>query len=591
MSNTVTTRSWLKQIREAAVLNGINLPPFTNIAMGSAMCRSAGGDRFVSFKRSLSRTGTGGLGEFRWGLWDEAEDLPSLVLAFVEDSVPSPSRVSAILKILAGWLLERWTEDQVREHVSGLEVIKPLPPVVPREQETEFWLSPKREFGLVVRSDGWAVHSLGSSICTWRSRVGGKNGDSLPLESLDRLCTWLARNWSVIAFGNDCRPKIVRESTVSANRAYENAQLLRQTNGHEEVSAWWSRHAIRAADGELPNFFLERQEDDLVVSWDASPTDTRYYSIPYGELVLPVNVAVPPLRRLVRSRLNALAISEVDRSHLLSLTAADATFAFGVLERYKGGVSREWLATHGFNDEDARAFAVTGSSTAPIVGLLRTSQDSPISLEDYDKVLRLLRPASESSYSALREFAKTITATLDAREPWESGYRLAALVRSKLGEKCADSIDPESLARSLGIDLQDVQLKDCEIHGACIGLPEYAPLIVLNLSCADANAPSGRRVAIAHALCHLFFDRSRMSNLARFEGRGADSDRLIEMRANAFAVELLAPMTSLIKDNGTVIPDEELIAISVERQVSMPALTKHAMNLRNRLLMTVIAGR
>jgi len=128
-----------------------------------------------------------------------------------------------------------------------------------------------------------------------------------------------------------------------------------------------------------------------------------------------------------------------------------------------------------------------------------------------------------------------------------------------------------------------VSLTDSAMLGACVGSATYVPLIVLNPSCPDARGVSGRRVTLAHELCHLLFDRSRMESLARFEGRGANSDRPIEMRANAFAVELLVPMSILVGGDGAALKDEELQPISIERQVSLTALSRHAANLRSRL--------
>jgi len=148
-----------------------------------------------------------------------------------------------------------------------------------------------------------------------------------------------------------------------------------------------------------------------------------------------------------------------------------------------------------------------------------------------------------------------------------------------------DYIDIEKEVGDLGVETQDIELPDTNILGVCIGTPAYAPLILLNLSCGDASGVSGRRVTLAHELCHLLFDRAGLRSLARFEGgAAADSDRFIEMRANAFAVELLVPMATLVDQSGAVLGDEQLPEISREQAVSLVALQQHAGNLRNRLL-------
>ncbi len=133
----------------------------------------------------------------------------------------------------------------------------------------------------------------------------------------------------------------------------------------------------------------------------------------------------------------------------------------------------------------------------------------------------------------------------------------------------------------MNIDVRDITLTDPSILAACVGSPQFAPLIAVNLACDDARGPSGRRITLAHELCHLLFDRSRLRSFARFEGGAADSDRLMEMRANAFAVELLAPIKSFLKPDGTLMTDEEAEKLSVPLVVSAVAIRRHVQNYRN----------
>ncbi len=66
-------------------------------------------------------------------------------------------------------------------------------------------------------------------------RDNGAAGEHLRLDSLDRLCSWLARQWSVVAYGSDCRPASLRGFGVAASAAYENAGLARATEKDKEV--------------------------------------------------------------------------------------------------------------------------------------------------------------------------------------------------------------------------------------------------------------------------------------------------------------------------------------------------------------------
>ncbi len=84
-------------------------------------------------------------------------------------------------------------------------------------------------------------------------------------------------------------------------------------------------------------------------------------------------------------------------------------------------------------------------------------------------------------------------------------------------------------------------------------------------------------MTLSHELCHLLFDRGAYRHLARFEGAKAVGDRLMEMRANAFAIELLVPMVNL-----SGVTEERLGEIAKEWQVSTHALVKHLHNYRRR---------
>ena len=55
---------------------------------------------------------------------------------------------------------------------------------------------------------------------------------------------------------------------------------------------------------------------------------------------------------------------------------------------------------------------------------------------------------------------------------------------------------------------------------------------------------------------------------------------MIEMRANAFAVELLAPIRTFVKPDGTLMTDEEAEQLSPRLEVSTVAIRRHVQNHR-----------
>ena len=365
---------------------------------------------------------------------------------------------------------------------------------------------------------------------------------------LKKFCAWLAMVWDAVAFGADVRPPALLEKGVSAARAYGEVAA-----GDPEVTEWWSRHAVRAADPGLPDLFLERQADELVVSWGEQVA------------VVQVAVAVPVLRSLVEAHCGIDGVGE-----LLKM-------AYRAVNCYNSAATRDWLNKYRFSDSDARELAESGVSTHPIVGLLRSGQGSSLSTADYEAVFRLLKRSGPKSYARILALAKGLDKRIDPREPWASGYVLARLMRERLNLVPSAKLDAEALARDLGVDVQEGAFQDETVLGVCVGTPAHNPLVVLNTRCPDASGPSGRKTTLAHELCHLLFDRGGYRHLARFEGARAVGDRLMEMRANAFAIELLVPMVNL-----RGITEETLGDFAKEWQVSSHALVNHLHNYRIR---------
>src|SRR5271157_345717 len=556
-------RSWLRAVAEAAKERGVPLPSFTGHAMGGARSLSAKDGRFITFKRRLVPAAQAEVDGVEWTLWREQDDLPVPVAAFRESLEPKRENVTNTLLLLKGWLVDGWTPDNAKAAVGLHPRVQPLQELpLPSGERKDYWLSADRSFGIVVTMDRWGLYSRGRCLSSWRLKGNGAAGDYLELDSLDRFCSWIAAQWPVLAYGSDYRPVPLRRYSVAASRAYENAELAHATEKYSEVPAWWSRHAIRAADAELP---------------------TRFYQVPTGEETFGVAVAVSALRKLLADRLKSAQFEPAEREKFVTVLSKDAEAGYAAVMHYNSAIDDIWLARHGFSPEDAQELATSGTSRHPVVGLLRSSQGSSITAADFDSLLRMLKPGSAQNFAKLREIAKGLSRAIDVREPWESGYNLARLIRERLRFDPSEYIDIEDVVKKMGVEVQDTTFGDSTVLGVCVGTPGYFPLVVLNSSCADVTGVSGRRVTLAHELCHLLFDRAGLRSLARFEGGGADSDRLIEMRANAFAVELLVPMATLVGDNGVVVDDARLKDIAEGQKVSFHALEQHARNLQNRL--------
>ncbi len=112
MTDLLKKPSWLRALADAATEAQIPLPEFTNRGMGSAVCRSADGSRFVSVKRRFVPAHQAANDGVEWGLWCEQNDEPVPVVVFREPLSPTPERVTFMLSVLRGWLLDRWDIEQ-----------------------------------------------------------------------------------------------------------------------------------------------------------------------------------------------------------------------------------------------------------------------------------------------------------------------------------------------------------------------------------------------------------------------------------------------------------------------------------------------
>jgi len=107
MADSKKKTTWLTAISAAAVEQGITLPPFVPTGMGTARSE-INGERFVTFKRRLISGSVAEREGVEWTLWTNRDE-PRVVLAFREPLQADRARVTAVLRILKGWLLDNWS--------------------------------------------------------------------------------------------------------------------------------------------------------------------------------------------------------------------------------------------------------------------------------------------------------------------------------------------------------------------------------------------------------------------------------------------------------------------------------------------------
>ncbi len=137
------------------------------------------------------------------------------------------------------------------------------------------------------------------------------------------------------------------------------------------------------------------------------------------------------------------------------------------------------------------------------------------------------------------------------RPAYRAGYDLADLVRRELRLGTAQVPSMRELAEvRLAIPVIQAPLGD-RIAGATVQSVSGRRAIVLNIDGKNADA-CVRRSTMAHELCHLLFDPSpqlqdlRVDEYAELDARDDTRADPVEQRANAFAVQFIAPQAEAV---------------------------------------------
>ncbi len=567
-------RTWVQALEEACVRRGRRLPAPSRVSMNAIVWRDSTRDRSVTLRIGLLPVEASIGRPVTLGFWDGQDDARPILLVH-HDQIPDDRLVERAAGLVLEWLGKDVAVNEfIARHGSASDDSgRRAPP-----KSTTF--GDPSEVSIEITSDSWRMRIGGRSVTRHRH---DRLSDWLPRSELELLCGWITAHWQAVAFGADVRPSLIREGNVSACRALSEASPWLQADPQCKASLdeWAARHSVRAASARLPNIFLERMADDLVFSWNSEPAEGRTWDIHYGAHLIPASFGVPLLRDVCRHVASGVDPSARSK-HPSAPPMPDWAEAIETLRGYHASESltEGWLGNAGFGHRQLSEFANSGTSRHPVVGLLRSSRATHITLDEVGCILKRLQPADRTTWTEIRALAEGLDRSIDPREPWASGYDLALAIRSRLNVATGELVDLDAALRRLGVECVPIEIGDPDIRGACVGAPAYRPLIAVNPSSEWANGPSGRRTTIAHELCHLLFDRSMMRGLARFEGSVADTDRHVEMRANAFSIEFLIPRHELIKPNREIVSDDELTALSMRFQVSLHALHWHVANFR-----------
>ncbi len=320
-------------------------------------------------------------------------------------------------------------------------------------------------------------------------------------------------------------------------------------------------HSLLAASagGLFPDIYFGRDGDRVSVSWRTREAGSAHFHHGRSEIDVPVGIFLDATKGLLRWVHDALAgsgdpVAVQDRAEIARwlgyVDSADA--AAQNLAGFAGLTTEELDAVRGdqaiesFFELDeawsARGAELDASTSWPAMVFRALSAE--ISIADVLNIVEALRrlPASPAD-GGVRRLAQELPGLSGRQTDFQQGYALAAALREHVGNlDRAFNIEP--FLSSLGVTIVDtLELGAETIDGGCVWDDHRGPLILVNPGSVRARTEWGRRMVLAHELCHLLVDRREAVPLTVLSGPWTTPT--VERRANAFAAELLLPLPGI----------------------------------------------
>lgn len=468
------------------------------------------------------------------------------------------------------------------------------------------------------KTEGWStgelrISVLGQVLTEHRFREATHSDLSWYLSP---VIDWLIRNWVFLLHEErytwlDKYGQPAAVATLSALERKMSSPDEEEQRHYETVHAWWTRHALRAADSSAlyPDIYFRRLADDIEISWLARQPEFApagfSLSLAPGYALLPVSAVAEPLWKFLEWAIEtAPAVEKADQAIVAGIKARFTDLQKTSVTQMEQAYVGEWVQQM---LEKARAVFGLRNDAIPTQGLPAiTFMDSAVLMfgglnvdigrSDIESLVGFLasRQGGEESPTLSRLVRNP---EHEVRSPpHEEGYRLAEDCRDELGIAPGQvSVDLAWVLQQLEIAVVDKSLDTNSIRGVAMAGSGFSPAILVNTTSFYNKNEVGRRFTLAHELCHILYDRTRARKLSHLSGPWASART--EKRANAFAAMFLAP-PSAIRQKLTAITEGSVRQLASEVGMGITALIEHLYNVgliddaeREELRSSVASGR
>lgn len=387
---------------------------------------------------------------------------------------------------------------------------------------------------------------------------------------LGDIAEWLVTRWETLS--NDAHLPAARVITAARWYAHaldhapdDDAALLALVAARD---AWWRGHSLAAAvpGFRLPDVHLRRLGDEFEVSWDDHTWRTVPSGIqvtePAGAVRLAIEDVLDPLYAWLTQLASDLATAGSRWATLPERIDARSTRppSERIVESAGRAVNAaiESIVKKFDADRNAvvhRLLDLPHDLTAgrPFVDelpqsvLLFRSASPTLSVADVEALSALIADAHGEPSARWLELVRPDACPLDDAQNTARGVQLASELRERLAIAAdvplVGKLDLEGLVQALGVTVRDIVLADTHVEGVAIAGRGLTPTMAINRQGRFAHSRWGRRMTIAHELCHLLHDGGRKSRVAMVSNPWAALE--LERSANAFAITLLAPRPAI----------------------------------------------